>query len=123
MNNRTYRVVCLLNVLAKRLRVMQRANASPPEVLRLLESEAAYISAFTTNADKRYLRDRLRYMLDAHYEGIDLDGAHLLIKAAVESGDMAATRHAAAASFTVHENARPDEDQGTASNPYRAGIG
>lgn len=87
MNHRKYRVVCLLNILERRLYEMRRDGASPSAVLRLLEVNAASISMLAASADKRYVRDRIEHMLDAHFHGIDVEGARRLLAEAVSPRD------------------------------------
>lgn len=85
MENREYRVVCMLNALERRLCEMQGVDASPSVALNLLEAQARSIAMQTADADRRYLRDRLEYMLEAYFGGIDPEGARRLVAQAMSS--------------------------------------
>ena len=66
MNSRKYRVICRLNALDRRLRELRNEGASWPAFLQILCAEAGSIATMTAPGDRRYVSDRLDYMLQAH---------------------------------------------------------
>ena len=64
MTNQKYRVVIMLNCLERCLRNLRTANASVPDMERILLPEATAILRVCAKADLPYVRGRLEYMLD-----------------------------------------------------------
>lgn len=87
MNNRKYRVVCLLNALERRLNELRDKGASPQAIVDTLYIESLSIAAVTARADLRYVQGRLDYMLDTHCGDAGADDAKRRIRNTLSQSD------------------------------------
>ena len=73
MTNRKYRLICALNALERRLRLLQASNGTAASILAALHDELPAIIAITATPDVRYLRGRVTCMLESYYgqEGLE----------------------------------------------------
>lgn len=73
MNNKKYRVVCLLNALERRLFELRAKKLRPEFIAETIRNEGLRIMAETSRSDLRYFRDRMEYVLGTHCAGADME--------------------------------------------------